>query len=184
MSEIRHPQTWFTSDHHFGHGNVIKHASRPFFDAAQMDEIMIERWNSRVHPDDDVIHVGDMYWGGELARMKEIRGRLNGRIRLVAGNHDRPMRLLENGLVDEVLPAIHEEWVCDESGKKILFVICHYPMAEWNQFFRGSIHLHGHCHGNAPGQIPTPKNFRRLDISVDCHEFYPLNSEQILKQFS
>ena len=50
---------FFTSDHHFGHYNVIKYCNRPFTSAQQMDEIMILRWNETVLPDDEVYYLGD-----------------------------------------------------------------------------------------------------------------------------
>ena len=50
---------FFTSDHHFGHQNIIRHCQRPFGGAAEMDEELIRRWNERVRPGDEVYHLGD-----------------------------------------------------------------------------------------------------------------------------
>ena len=46
--------TWFVSDTHFGHANIIRHCSRPFADAGEMDAAMVANWNALVRPDDDV----------------------------------------------------------------------------------------------------------------------------------
>ena len=48
---------FFTSDHHFGHKNIIKFSNRPFENADEMDEIMIQRWNEKIKPD-EIYHFG------------------------------------------------------------------------------------------------------------------------------
>lgn len=84
---------WFTSDTHFGHTNIIKYCNRPFKDAQEMDEILIQRWNEVVKPSDHLYHLGDvtMGWGksGEVERLASILSRLNGKKRLILGNHDQ-----------------------------------------------------------------------------------------------
>jgi calcineurin-like phosphoesterase family protein len=50
---------WFTSDEHMGHANIIRHCRRPFADARDMTERLVERHNALVGPADEVWHVGD-----------------------------------------------------------------------------------------------------------------------------
>ena len=45
---------YFTADTHFGHENVIRFCGRPYTTAAEMDEALIENWNSRVKGNDTV----------------------------------------------------------------------------------------------------------------------------------
>ncbi len=45
---------WYTSDHHFGHENIIKYCNRPFLHAAAMDLEMFSRWNDVVDDSDEV----------------------------------------------------------------------------------------------------------------------------------
>ena len=40
--------TFFTSDHHFGHANIIEYCRRPFASAEEMDAEMEARWRARV----------------------------------------------------------------------------------------------------------------------------------------
>ena len=75
------------SDTHFNHANIIKYCSRPFESIEQMNEELIKRWNNTVAKDDIVYHLGDFAFGSK-EQLKEILGRLNGRVRLVMGNHD------------------------------------------------------------------------------------------------
>ncbi|WP_163059902.1 hypothetical protein [Acidithiobacillus ferrooxidans] len=56
-------RTFFTSESHFGHDNIIRHCQRPcrehpFRDGAQMDRALINAWNSVVSPGDTVYHLG------------------------------------------------------------------------------------------------------------------------------
>jgi calcineurin-like phosphoesterase family protein len=77
---------FFTSDQHYGHTNIIRFCARPFADVSAMNEALIARHNAVVGPDDDVWHLGDFVFKGDVAATLV---RLNGRHRLVAGNHDR-----------------------------------------------------------------------------------------------
>lgn len=76
---------WVTSDTHFGHENIIKYCKRPFENADHMDEILVQNWNSLIKPNDKVYHLGDVYFGN---KGRETLQRLNGKKRLILGNHD------------------------------------------------------------------------------------------------
>src|SRR5262245_11646673 len=49
----------FPSDHHWGHAAARSLYRRPFTSVAEMDQVMIDRWNAVVEPDDEVWHLGD-----------------------------------------------------------------------------------------------------------------------------
>lgn len=80
---------WYTSDHHFGHANIINMCRRPFHSVENMNKLMIQNWNEVVAPDDEVYYLGDFAMG-EIAVTLPIISRLNGKVTLVCGNHDRP----------------------------------------------------------------------------------------------
>jgi hypothetical protein len=40
--------TWFTSDFHLGHQNIIRYCSRPFHSTGEMDEAILGNLNSLV----------------------------------------------------------------------------------------------------------------------------------------
>lgn len=79
--------TFFIADTHFGHANILEYESeaRPFKTVEEMNDVMIERWNSVVNNKDIVYHLGDFAFGKHNVC---IASRLNGKKRLVLGNHD------------------------------------------------------------------------------------------------
>jgi calcineurin-like phosphoesterase family protein len=58
---------------------------RPFETIEEHDEELVRRWNSVVRKGDLVWHLGDFVFGSKSIA---IAGRLNGRKKLVLGNHD------------------------------------------------------------------------------------------------
>lgn len=56
--------TFFTSDTHFNHANIIRFCNRPFKDVEQMNETLIANWNRVVGTNDIVFHLGDFCLGG------------------------------------------------------------------------------------------------------------------------
>ncbi len=80
---------WYTSDHHFGHRNIIDYCDRPFAGTDEMNDAMVERWNDLLGDDDEVWLIGDVALGDLHAMLIEHVARLRGRKILVPGNHDR-----------------------------------------------------------------------------------------------
>jgi len=82
--------TYVISDTHFGHANITTfepcRATAMRIDGHEdHDEWLIEQWNNTIGPDDVVLHLGDF----AFKRIQEVQPRLNGRIILILGNHDR-----------------------------------------------------------------------------------------------
>src|SRR4051794_1233565 len=77
---------FFTSDTHFGDHRVLNIRPRPFTSLGEMNEVLVERWNSRVGTRDVVWHLGDFAANTKVAQ--HILPRLRGRKHLIAGNID------------------------------------------------------------------------------------------------
>lgn len=172
-------QIWFTSDTHFGHQNVIKYSNRPWWSVNAMNDGMIERWNSLVKPEDSVYHLGDFCLTVKVDLIDEWLGQLNGTIRLIRGNHDNWTKRydrLKNKHKIKWIKEYAERWFVVD-GVKYKFVLCHFPMMFWHMSHHGSIHLHGHCHGNANH---LNKDVRRMDVGVDCNNWYPVLLENVV----
>lgn len=107
---------YFISDTHFGHYNVINYSNRPLTLSSdesiplpqrqkqlvqQMNEMMIQRWNSVVTDQDTVYFVGDFAFLG-IKQMQEICHKLKGRKVLIKGNHDRSAKQMREVGFSEV----------------------------------------------------------------------------------
>ena len=100
---------WFSSDLHLGHNRSFIYAPRGFNSIEEMNEAIIERWNSVVGADDDVYVLGDLMLGDNEKGLDCIE-RLNGKLHIVLGNHDTNVREMKYRYfarnVVEVAPAI------------------------------------------------------------------------------
>ena len=83
-------EIFFTSDTHFYHEQDFLYAPRGFQSTEEMNEAIIERWNSVVKNDDVVYHLGDVVMGHYDAN---VLTRLNGLIRFIRGNHDTSKKI-------------------------------------------------------------------------------------------
>lgn len=201
--------TFFTSDTHFWHKQIINYCKRPVpgiksaregtelspeavqiwsYNVELMNEWLIQRWNETVKPDDTVWHLGDYAFCG-IQKATEIFNRLNGHKKKIRGNHDYGL--------DHKLPW---EWVGDyklirenvlyedDSGETKQYpqpiVLCHFPILSWDGMAHGSWHLHGHCHGS----IDSAWNSTglRMDVGVDAenNDWRPVSLEQIQKRMA
>jgi len=77
--------TWFTADLHFWHRNIIEYCNRPWSSVEEMNEGLVERWNSVVEPSDTVWVLGDVALSP--SKLDHV-SRLKGVKKLVSGNHD------------------------------------------------------------------------------------------------
>jgi calcineurin-like phosphoesterase family protein len=142
---------FFVSDTHFGHANIIDYCNRPYVNVEEMNDAMVRNWNGVVSPKDTVYHLGDVAFNNY-----EHIERLNGKIKLVPGNHDLQREKKVFYLFDEVLP----ELTYLKLDKLRRFVLCHYPLESWRREY--TYHLHGHAHGTAGVK------HNRLDMGVDA----------------
>ena len=147
---------------HFGHSNIVHLANRPFADVEQMDRALIENWNAVVRPNDTVYHLGDFAWkGGEGEQYAQ---RLNGRIVRLQGNHD------PKGWGVDYLRVKHN---------KVRAVLFHYPIEEWDGWYKGAVHLH--CHMHRPEFVSGE---RRGNVGVDATNFTPMRLSEAIERLT
>ena len=152
----------YVSDTHFSHPRILQMSGRPFGDIAEHDETLIRNWNAIVGSDDIVFHLGDFAFGlGDVDRTRALFFRLNGRKRLILGNHDIDRRgNLHRGLADLPWDA-RPTPACETTDESKRVYLCHYASRVWPGMHHGSYHFFGHSHGKLPGIG------RSRDVGVD-----------------
>lgn len=174
MSEI-----WFTSDTHFGHKNILEYEkeARPFKTLEEMHETLINNWNNTVGKKDTVYHLGDFAFGRDNIG---IAGELNGRKKLVMGNHDTYSSLLYLAHFERLFGCFY--WRrC---------ILTHIPVHPDNLGSRFFLNIHGHLHSKNvwrntlihAGQVAwtggdDPNYF---NVSVEQNGLKPVNSSVIM----
>ena len=164
-------KTWFTSDPHFGHGRIIDHCARPWPTEEKMTDGLIDRWNSKVDPRDTVWLFGALFFV-KLSTATSIMCRLNGEKHLILGNHDGVIR--KNPALRAEFHKIYPD-LYQENIDGHLVVMSHFPLMSWNKSYHGSFMLHGHSHG----MLAFDPKVRRMDVGVDCHDWYPIEWNDI-----
>jgi calcineurin-like phosphoesterase family protein len=195
VSGIRHTvrmTTWWTSDTHFSHANIIRYTNRPFASVAEMNAELIARWNAAVAPEDDVWHLGDLARGRDIEQQVAMTAVLHGRRRLVPGNHDRVATSYEGGDQRERYWAVYEaagwEIMPEQLEHRIgrhEVVVSHFPYSGDSKGgpdrFRahrphdhGLPVIHGHVHTD------FAQRGRQLNVGVDVRGYAPMPEAEIV----
>jgi calcineurin-like phosphoesterase family protein len=179
---------WITSDTHYSHKNICRgvtnwrtkdgkiptESTRDFNTIEDMNSVIVDNINSKIGPDDTLIHLGDFSFGG-FDKIGQFLDRLVCKnIHLVLGNHDHHIKNNQENIHDRFL-SIQNYLEVNIGGAN--FVLSHYPLCSWNQLSKGAIQLHGHVH------LPTNKkwgNGKRLDVGVDGNNYQPYKLTEIV----
>ena len=156
---------WLISDTHFFHKNIIGYCNRPFSSVEEMNETIRDRWNSVIKPQDHVYHLGDVYMekSGNKQAVETFLRSLNGKKRLVLGNHDDAM--------DYSLYSNFEKIMVWRNFEKV--VLTHVPINVDNIPGGDRINVHGHVHNK-----PSPEG-PYINVSVENTNYYPVNLDTL-----
>ena len=160
---------FFTSDTHFSHANILTFRGkdgdviRPFASVEEMDETMVERWNSVVRDGDKIYHLGDLSFN--KARLPAIMNRLRGSKRLVVGNHDDIKRF--------DLCAYFKRISLWRIFKEHNFMCTHVPLAK-EQMRKVDFNVHGHIH-----EKPEP-SAQHICVCVERTNYTPIHLDEVL----
>jgi len=181
---------YFTTDFHLFHHNVLKFDKRPFNDVHHMHQVIEQRWNETVNPDDIVIYLGDLSFARREDKkyVEDMLKRLNGQKHFVLGNHDKFEEVKNMPNFESVQDYLEVRITHMEGDKKVetLFCCMHYPIYSWNKIHHGSYMVHGHCHGNLHhGEDASFYDNRRvIDVGCMLHDYRPVSYTQIIKKLS
>jgi len=166
------PSVFLVSDTHFGHAGVCRFMRndgvtklRPWDNPDEMDEFMVEEWNSKVKPTDKVYHLGDVVINRKAL---PIMKRLNGDKVLIRGNHD-------------IFPDVeYREYFRELRAYHVMngMILSHIPIHE-ESLGRFGVNIHGHTHANRvmkDGVIDV----RYHSVCVETTDFSPILFEEVV----
>ena len=169
---------WIISDTHFGHNNILTFTNedgspvRDFDSVEEMNETMVDRWNSVVKQGDRVYHLGDVMFG-DKENFKKLWPRLNGTKRLVVGNHDNIKWLSQGGFFGKVYM-----WRIFRDHELLL---SHVPLhqSQFRADFNGGtvssnfLNVHGHIHAR-----PSPEGPYKC-VCVEQTNYTPVHIDDL-----
>jgi len=159
-------EIWVVSDTHFGHENIIRFCNRPFTNAEEMDEVLVENWNKVVKDEDIVYHLGDVYFAQGHKHLSKLKGRK----RLILGNHDEGK--------DKRLTDIFQKILMWRMFPEFGLLLSHVPLHE-SSLRRGEkgdsklLNVHGHIHQNS-----SPSSDHK-NVSVEQIDSTPVNIDSL-----
>lgn len=164
------PPFYIISDTHFYHANIIKYCGRPY----DHEVMMINRWQKVVPWDATVLHLGDLFFGGDEGFAKfssKITSRLTGKKYLILGNHDKRGRDYEH-LGFEVI----DPFTMNYRGWDVSFD--HYPkfLGEGKE-----LHVHGHIHNHSYAK-DEPTRPGNINVSVEMMDYRPHRVTRLLNK--
>tara|TARA_R110000796_G_scaffold28646_1_gene78144 strand:+ start:238 stop:738 length:501 start_codon:yes stop_codon:yes gene_type:complete len=158
-----------TSDTHFNHVNMLNFKGadgkpvRYFDNVNEMNETIIDNWNRVVRPQDKIYHLGDVFFGSK-EEFKVLWSRLNGKKRLIVGNHD-DIKFLSGG---NFFQKVYMWRLFKEFG----LILTHVPINQDN-FRSGTKNVHGHVHTK-----PSPVGPYQC-VCTEVTNYTPVNIESL-----
>jgi len=162
--------TFVISDHHFFHHtsaerNIIKYCNRPFKDLKEMHYVMIKKWNV-VSKNDTVLHLGDFSFGNKKM-VTAIRKKLNGKIYMVKGNHDKHgVKWYSDCGITLIKKPFMENNILFSHARKI-------ELAD-------NINIHSHSHNKIP-LLESIGNVKFYNVSVENINYTPIRIGELFE---
>lgn len=157
---------FFSSDYHIGHRRILEfEPSRLNWctDLENMNRILLNDILSLTEQDELYI-LGDFLFQKHLMydSVEEVLKFRKCKLHLIIGNHDEDLN-------QEWLSRVFDSYSFYDKIKILgrTFILCHYPMCNWDQCHHGSIMLHGHIHSK-PSEYQHPRLF---NVGVDSTRY-------------
>lgn len=171
---------YLSSDTHFGHDRGFIYEPRGFSNIQEHDEIIVEKFNSIVRPEDDLYLLGDQMLGDNEHGLNCLR-QLNGKLHVLWGNHDTDVRKE----LYKTLPNVVE--ILGYAGmfkyRKWRFYLSHYPtitdnLNDFSKPWEQVKCLYGHTHQKTNFYNDNPLLYH---VGADSHDCYPVSIDQIIE---
>ena len=163
---MREPNIYIIGDPHFWHKNIINYCNRPFTTVEEMNETLIRNWNKVVGKQDIVYILGDFALCGK-DKIIEVAQRLNGRKRLILGNHDNASIETYKSVFEYVY---NHSIILDD-----FYIFSHYPQT-YIQESGLYANIFAHVHDNP---AYTDHSARTFCVSAERIDYTPILFEGI-----
>ena len=161
-------KTYFGSDWHLDHKNVIRFDGRPFEHIEDMNQTIIKNHNNIVNDKDDFYFLGDFSFNNR--RTEYFLSHLKGNLFFIKGNHDKRDTIKSYEKYGTYLGE-QSKIVIDKQD----IVLNHFAMRVWERSHYGSYLLYGHSHG---GLEKEPYGLS-MDVGIMLNDYKPFSWEQI-----
>ena len=124
------------------------------------------------------IKVLSLFFIDKVEHYRKYEMCIRDRKHLIQGNHDSFL-LKDESLLKEFESIDKMTYTKDGT---YTIVLCHFPIAEWNQYWRGSWHIYGHIHNQKKGcfDFMTEKD-RALNAGCMINHYAPVTIEQLIE---
>jgi len=157
----------FFSDPHFGHHNMA--IKRGFENAEQMNQHIIQSWNSVVNKKDTVYILGDITM--EKTASYPLLDQLLGYKKVVLGNHDQPQH------IPELLKHVNSvAGIVKFRSRYGSIFLTHCPIHPNELDYRVKYNIHGHVHEN------TIEDDRYINVCCENIDYKPKSLDEIFEK--
>lgn len=135
---------------------------------------MIENWNKVVRPGDKVYHLGDVYMGDGDRFLRNF-ARLNGKKRLILGNHDE-IKQRDRVKLDTLFEKVLLFRSFKDFGRGLM--LTHVPVHPTSiiRAGEGAVNVHGHIHNKKSPKGPY------FCVCVEQIDYTPIHIEDVAKK--
>ena len=165
--KVNNQKTFFISDTHFNHANIIKYCNRPFKTVDEMNSKLISNWNSVVSDNDIVYFLGDFAFGDKEA-FSRFAAPLKGHKHFIIGNHDRISKKI---ILDAGFESVNSQLIL--KYEEYNFFLTHYP----REVEKGEICIYGHVHDKK-----EELSCRSFCVCVEQINYTPIEINELIRR--
>lgn len=166
-------KVFLTGNQQFGRKGAIRAHKRPFESVDEMNQQLIDKWNSVVSDEDVIFVLGNFIWDPQTARsvLKELKGN----ICVMEGEWDRAIYdISEEGdsqidFIEEGIHVIPDASLC----------LSYWPLNEWPGKKKDWTSIIGY----PDKKYKTSHNDNILNASCDFWDYKPIEAKNILGLF-
>lgn len=167
---------WLTSDLHLCHDREFVWKARGFNNVDEMNQAIVDRFNSVIQPEDTLYILGDVMLN-DNAKAEQYLAQIKGKKIFIRGNHDTNIRV-----------ELYKKYTNEEikyadviKVKKKIIYLSHYPTITANADDdpgKTTLNFHGHTHQTCNF---TANGFYMYHVGVDSHDCYPVLIDNIFE---